>query len=145
MQADEKTENEIIDVLHQYVKSYVEKSITDLMDIVSSTEDTVLIGTGPDEWVSGPSEIKKGFERDLKQSDALEIEFGDINVSLNGDMAWTATTMTMKASINNKTLTLKGRVSFVFEKIENKWLIAHLHYSLPNDEQGEGKSFPEVN
>lgn len=145
MLADEKSKREIIGVLNEYAKSYAEKNINNLTNLVSPEDDTILIGSGGDEWVVGLSEIKKGFERDLEQSDSISIDFGDIAVSMKGDVAWTATTMTMKVSLSEEVLILNGRVSFVFEKRENKWVIVHLHYSLPNDDQIEGQSFPEVN
>ena len=102
----------------------------------------IFIGTGQDEWVQGPEELRKGFERDLSQTKTIKIDFGDLSISAAGNVAWTATSMTMQAESEGEILILEGRFSAVFEKRENRWFMVHLHFSLPAIEQKEGQSFP---
>jgi hypothetical protein len=51
--------------------------------------------------------------------------------------------MNMEAHVNGQEIYLPGRLSAVVEEKNNKWLFAHLHYSLPAMDQEEGKAYPE--
>lgn len=143
MKADAKTSQEIEDVLKRYAQGYAKKDVGTLMEIMAPDEDLIFIGTGKDEWVQGSTELKKGFERDLSQAESIKVDFGDLPISAAGNVAWTSTMMTMHAEINGEILVLEGRLSVVFEKRENKWLIVQLHFSIPATEQEEGQSFPQ--
>ncbi|MDP1553422.1 MAG: nuclear transport factor 2 family protein [Methanobacteriaceae archaeon] len=143
MQSEAETKNEIMSVLEKYMEAYTEKNLNSLMDIVSKDEDTIFVGTGYDEWAHGPKEIKEGFQRDLTQADSIKIEFHKLPISSAGKVAWTATKMTMKVLADGEELVLDGRLSAVFEKRNYKWVIVHLHYSLPVKEQEKGQSYPQ--
>jgi ketosteroid isomerase-like protein len=143
MQSNAETKNEIMDVLEKYMEAYAEKNLDSLMDIVSQDENTIFVGTGHDEWANGPKEIKKGFQRDLSQADSIKIEFHKLPISAEGKVAWTTTKMTMKVLTDGEELILDGRLSAVFEKRNDKWVIVQLHYSLPVKEQEKGQSYPQ--
>ncbi len=142
MQSDAETKNEIMNVLEKYMGAYAKKNLDSLMDIISKDEDTIFIGTGYDEWAHGPKEIKKGFQRDFSQADSIKIEFHKLPISVAGEVAWTTTKMTMKVLADGDELILDGRLSAVFEKRNDKWVIVQLHYSLPVKEQEKGQSYP---
>ena len=64
-------------------------------------------------------------------------------ISAEGKVAWTTTKMTMKVLTDGEELILDGRLSAVFEKKNDKWVIVQLHYSLPVKEQEKGQSYPQ--
>lgn len=111
------------------------------MQLYVPDPDLVAIGAGRDEWVKGLGELKIGYNRDMTQADKIEVDFEDVTVSSSGNVAWVSARMAMDVNVENNELTIFGRLSMVLEKREDKWLIAHLHFSVP-DEQEEGKSYP---
>jgi ketosteroid isomerase-like protein len=145
MIATEKTAHEIENVLKEYARAYAHKDLNAMMKIMAHDEDLIFVGTGEDEWVQGPKQLEEGFKRDLSQIDSIKVNFGDIPVSSSGNVAWTATLMTMYVQIEDEILSLEGRLSAVFEKRIDSWLIVHLHFSIPAQDQEEGQSFPPVN
>ncbi|MDO8870057.1 MAG: nuclear transport factor 2 family protein [Methanobacteriaceae archaeon] len=142
MQAETQTKSEILDLMNEYKKAYAEKNINSIIKIIPEDDDMIFVGSGQDEWVQGFEEIKKGFERDFEQADSINIEFSKIPVFGNGNVAWTTTTMNMEIKINGNDLNLNGRLSVVFEKRNDNWLIVQLHYSMAVVEQKTGQSYP---
>jgi ketosteroid isomerase-like protein len=143
MQAEPQTRQEILDLMNIYKKAYAEKNINSLVKIIPKDNDVIFVGSGKDEWVQGFEEIKKGFERDFEQADSINIEFSEIPIFSNGNVAWTTTTMNMDIELNGSEMNLNGRLSLVFEKRDDIWLIVQLHYSLPVTEQKTGQSYPD--
>ncbi|MGB9936990.1 MAG: AtzH-like domain-containing protein [Methanobacterium sp.] len=143
MKSDAKTVNEIIEMLKRYANAYTDKNLDAMMELFLDSPDIVAIGTGKDEWVKGYHGLKEGFRRDITQSENIKVNFENINVSSAGSAAWASMNMIMNAKIENKEIILEGRLSVVFEKLNEKWYFAHLHYSLPSENQEEGYSFPD--
>lgn len=142
MKADKKTENQVIDMINSYANAYADNDIDAIMNLFLNDPDIVAIGTGDDEWAYGYDELKDGFKRDMEQSKGIKIEFKDITVSSIQNAAWTSSYMTMYAQVHGQEIILPGRLTAVFEKIEDIWYFAHLHYSLPAKNQEDGQSFP---
>ena len=142
MKADKNTESEINDVLNNYANAYSDKDIKSMMSLFADDPDFVAIGTGRDEWINGHNQLKNGFLRDFSQADEIEVAFEKITVSNAGNVSWVSATMTMNAEIEDAELILGGRLSLVLEKRDNKWLITHIHFSLPALEQEPGYSYP---
>ncbi len=111
------------------------------MQLYVQDPDLVAIGAGRDEWVKGPENLRNGFKHDINQAEEIKVDFEDVTVSSSGDVAWASAHMAMNVMVNNKELTMFGRLSLVLEQKEDKWLIAHMHFSVPN-EQEEGRSYP---
>ena len=141
MEASKEIANAAHEILKQIVQAYFDKDLEGMMKLYMPDPDLVAIGAGRDEWVKGSEELKNGLNRDMTQADKIEIDFEDITVSSSGNVAWVSARMAMDVLVENKEITLFGRLSLVLEERDNKWLIAHLHFSVP-DEQEEGKSYP---
>ncbi len=142
MKADENTWSEIMDILNKYAEAYLHKDIESMMSLFANDSNLVIIGTGEDEWVEGFKELKTGFHRDFSQADNINITFHKINISNSGNVAWVSTKMAMICEIGVEGIKLSGRLSMVLEKRNNKWLITHMHFSLPALEQETGYSYP---
>lgn len=143
MKCEENIESEVMGMLKSYAKAYADKDIDAMMDLFSNDPHIVAIGTGTDEWVHGPDELKEGFKRDFSQADNIQVKFEKVTIQSVGNVAWLSALMNMYAIISGKEVLLSGRLSMVLEKKENKWLFRHLHFSLPANEQEVGHSFPE--
>lgn len=143
MEADSKVEQAVLKLLDNYAKAYREKDLEGMLKLFVEDDDMVVIGTGFDEWVKGNEELRSGFERDLDQADSINVKFRNVTISSNGKVAWLSCHMNMDAKVDGNDVYLPGRLSAVVEERNNKWLFAHAHYSLPAEDQEEGKAYPE--
>jgi len=143
LKCTENTEYEVRDMMNRYAQAYADKDIDAMMDLFIDDPDIVAIGTGTDEWIHGCNELREGFKRDFAQADNIQVKFEKVTIQSANGAAWLSGLMTMYAAVSGKEVLLSGRLSMVLERIENKWLFTHLHFSLPAGEQEEGHSFPE--
>ncbi len=143
MKCTENTEFEIMEMLNRYAQAYADKNIDAMLALFLNDPDIVAIGTGTDEWIHGYDELRKGFERDFAQADNIQVKFEKVTIQSANNTAWLSALMTMYAKVSGKEVLLSGRLSMVLERIEDKWLFTHLHFSLPAGDQEEGHSFPE--
>ncbi|MGV8143036.1 MAG: nuclear transport factor 2 family protein [Methanothermobacter sp.] len=141
MEASKEIVSAVHEILKNMAQAYLDKDLKGMMQLYVPDPDLVVIGAGRDEWVKGPGELKIGYNRDMTQADKIEVDFEDVTVSSSGNVAWVSARMAMDVNVENNEITIFGRLSMVLEKREDKWLIAHLHFSVP-DEQEEGKSYP---
>ena len=142
MKADSEVEKAVKDLLDRYIKAYASKDLEGMMSLFADDPDLVFIGTGEEEWVQGYEDLKKGFKRDFKQADEIDVGFENLTISSTGNVAWASMRMMMNAMVNGEEVILVGRLSIIAEKRENKWLFVHLHFSLPASGQEEGDSYP---
>jgi ketosteroid isomerase-like protein len=144
MEAEDKVKNEVMEVLDNYAKAYRDKNLQGILELFIDDDDLVVIGTGYDEWITGKIGLSSGFSRDMEQADSINVNFRNITISAAGNVSWLSGHMNMGAVVNSQEIFLPGRLSAVLEKRNDKWLFAHLHYSLPAAEQEEGEAWPEV-
>jgi ketosteroid isomerase-like protein len=136
---------EIVDSVHvllkEYAQAYANKDLEGMMGLFVQEPDLVAIGAGRDEWVRGPEELKNGLKRDMDQAEDIKVDYEDVTVSSSGKVVWVSARMAMYVLLGGNEITMFGRLSLVLEEREKLWLISHLHFSVP-DEQEEGKSYP---
>jgi len=136
---------EIVSAAHEILKNmaqaYLDKDLEGMMQLYVPDPDLVAIGAGRDEWVNGPEELRNGYNRDMNQADKIEVDFEDVTVSSSGNVAWVSARLAMDVQVEGNEITIFGRLSLVLEERGDKWLISHLHFSVP-DEQEEGESYP---
>lgn len=132
MLADEKTLKEVKSVLNSYWKYYDEKDLESMMGLFAEDSDSIFIGTDEDEFIQGFDELKRGFKRDFERADSIKVNFGPLTVFKSGSVAWVVGTMQMLMQKQDRKTELNGRLTFILEKNKDKWLITHLHYSVPS-------------
>ena len=142
MKADIETENAVKNLLDRYTKAYAAKDLDKMMSLFSDDPDFVFIGTGEDEWVQGYEDLKKGFKRDFRQADEIDVGFENLLISSSQNVVWASMRMMMNAVVSGEEVIMVGRLSIVAEKRDNEWFIVHLHFSLPASGQEEGDSYP---
>jgi ketosteroid isomerase-like protein len=135
LEANAKVKNEILNMLDKYAECYLNKDLDGLMSLFVSDHDLVAIGSGVDEWVKGPAELKTGFIRDFSQANDIRMVFDNLTISLVGNVAWVSGSMTMEAIVSGVDQILHGRITMVLEDKDNGWLFTHLHYSVPAEGQ----------
>ena len=116
MEAKEDVKNEILSILDDYAKYYLNKDLEGLISLFVSDPDLVAIGAGADEWVNGPDQLRNGFIRDLSQADDIKLIFDKLTISNLGEVVWVSGTMTMHAQVDGSEVTMPGRVTMVLIK-----------------------------
>lgn len=139
----EQDVSEVKNTLEAWANAYSQRDVDRAMSFIDTDENAVFFGSGVDERRVGWSELKKGLERDLAQAESISITTPHMTISINGAVAWTISDCVFDVISQGKQIRLNGRLTTILEKQGDRWLIKHLHFSLPALEQPEGESFPE--
>jgi ketosteroid isomerase-like protein len=142
MKADAKTEKEVMVAWLKFLEAYSARDIDSILAMISSDPAAISLGTGVDERRIGLKEIKDQVIRDWTQSEAANIEITWSQVSAAGAVAWIASDGIFKAKISGKNVDFPCRLSAVFQKQKDKWLMMQLHLSFIEAGQIAGESFP---
>jgi len=142
MKADPKTATEVRAALDRFAGAYERRELTAVMAALAPDPDVVVLGSGPDERRVGPAQIREQVERDWQQSDAASLEFGWMQISARGPIAWVACDVTFYATIEGETDQFPGRLTAVLENRDGVWIIVLWHFAIPPAEQTAGNSFP---
>ncbi len=135
MKADSATEKAVKDVLDKFAASYAKHDLKSAMSLLAPDADIVMYGTGADEKCVGPEAIKAQFGRDWAQIEEPALEYNWISISAAGNVAWASIDAVFKAKIDGKKTKFPSRITKVFEKRGDKWLIVQGHYSFPDQSQ----------
>lgn len=141
MEASEETVKSVHEILKKIGQAYSDKDVAGMMQLYVQDPDLIAIGAGRDEWAKGPEDLRNGLNRDMTQAKEIKVDFEGVTVSSSGNVAWVSAHMAMNVVVDDKELTMFGRLSLVLEQRDYEWLITHLHFSVPN-EQKKGQSYP---
>jgi class 3 adenylate cyclase/ketosteroid isomerase-like protein len=145
MKADPETTAAVLDVVAKFETYYYNDLDADSLNaLYLRDDDLVLIGTGEHEVrVAGEGGDPLGFHRDFEQIEAIAGErTWQSEVSAAGGVAWIAVQWSVRWTIGGEEGTGIMRRSFVFERRDGKWMIAHQHGSFPADQPGDA-AWPE--
>lgn len=135
MKADSETEKAVRTVLDKFAESYAKRDLKSAMSLIAPDADVVIYGTGADEKRIGPEAIKAQFERDWTQIEEPALEYSWTLISRAGDVAWASIDAIFKAKMDGKKTKFSSRITEVFEKRGDKWLIVQGHFSFPDQSQ----------
>jgi hypothetical protein len=124
---------EIADLLSKFVDSANKGDVTTMSELVSSKSGFVAIGNG--EIVKGHDELMKNAGVLVGKQGKYTLALGqlDINTIKNGVIVATGP-YTVQVSGETASVLGKGGITFVCEKQDKYWRIAHLHRSLAEAE-----------
>ncbi|MFZ2500351.1 nuclear transport factor 2 family protein [Methanosarcina sp.] len=134
MKADTVTGKEVMDVLNRFADYYCKCDLEGLLSTIASDPDVFVFCAGQDDKCAGIDEIKTQFKHDWLQFDAPSLEFTWTSISAAGSVAWVAANTLYKMTIKGNNLIFTCSVTMVLEKREGKWVIVHIHYSVPVEE-----------
>lgn len=135
MKANSEIEKEIKTVLDKFAESYAKRDMKSAMSLIAPDADIVMYGTGADEKCVGPEAVKAQFERDWSQIEEPGLEYKWTSISAAGNVAWASIDAVFRAKIDGKKTKFPARVTKVFEKRGDKWLIVQGHFSFPDQSQ----------
>jgi len=102
-----------------------------------------LIGTAVDEVRLGIEEVRYQFQRDIEQTSFRDVSLSEPQIFLHGNISYVICNLIfIGETIEGEDFAMKGRYSAMLEKNDGKWLILHVHCSVPDYDVSEGESFP---
>jgi uncharacterized protein (TIGR02246 family) len=106
-----------------------------LSKIVSHNPDNIFLGTDAAECFVGYDNFMEAQKRFfISVEKGGEMTFRDVvtKIGKNGDVAWVSCLMDWKGKSQGQPFAYEGlRMTIVLEKQDGKWLIVHLHGSVP--------------
>ena len=106
-----------------------------LAQLFSHSPDNIFFGTDADErFVGYDSFIKAQKQFFVSVEKGSEITFHDVVLDINksGDAAWTSCLMDWKGTSQEESFAIDGlRMTIVLENQNGKWVIVHMHGSIP--------------
>ena len=126
--------------LDNYWKAYESKDLEKVMSLTAP--DFFGYGTGRDEKAVGIDQLKKQMERDFAQAGSIALQRTIAGFGFSGNVAWTAHDVVFVSQTGKGEVRMEGRMSSVLRKEGGKWLVGHIHFSMPLAGQQEGQSYP---
>ena len=102
-------------------------------------------GTGMDEKAYGFDDFIRLFKRDIEQApEKIDYELTDIDINASRDgLGIVFCGFNISTRILGQEIRFNNfRLSLIFTKGKNKWLIVHMHISLPTDAHEEDEAYP---
>ncbi len=128
-------------VLEQFRQRYSAKDVEGVLALFDGDE-SIVVGTGPDEVRFGLAEIRAQVERDISQADEIGIAFGDLHVSEAGDAAFAYAAGAFKGVVHGESFELPVRLTIGLVRSGGGWLVRQFHTSVAFGAQEQGESFP---
>ena len=139
---NENEKEEIIKVLHELEQGYKLGNVNRLTAAFYK-ENVSLIGTAVDEVRVGIKEVRYQFQRDIEQTSFRDVSLSEPQIFLHGNISYVICNLIfIGETIEGEDFAMKGRYSAMLEKNDGKWLILHVHCSVPDYDVSEGESFP---
>jgi ketosteroid isomerase-like protein len=120
-------------VIKQFAENFTKRDLEGVISLVLPDDDFVLYATEADEKRIGLEGVKTQLKRDWSQTEYLSFEYHWTSISSAGNVAWAAIDAFFKAKVEGHNVIYPARVTMIFEKRNDKWLIAHGHFSLPEE------------
>lgn len=141
MAASAVTTGAVRQVLDRLVAAYSTKDVVEVLACFDDGPETVLVGTGIDEWRVGPEQVRLQAERDFSQARSLTFEYHDLDVGGLDGMAWFAGRGTVRADLDGSVAEATVRLTGVMARRATGWRIVQAHLSVPAAGQEPGSSF----
>jgi len=132
----DKKEMEKVSIRQQidnFVKAFRTKDLTLMMSLY--TEDFVSFDIVPPLQDVGREVYRKVWRNTFTLfDDPIEIDLRDVVISISEDVAFSHQLLRLRARrTNGHNVDYWERLTFCFRKIDDHWLIAHEHVSVPAD------------
>ncbi|HEX2953679.1 MAG TPA: nuclear transport factor 2 family protein [Bacillota bacterium] len=133
---------EVRKALDFWFDAYTNRDAAGLLSMVAPDDNVVFIGMDADEKKLGREGLLEGIQRDFAQADSITVELPWVSIAGSGTVAWVAADYIYNVTSKNLNVQVRGRLTLIMEKRDEKWLIVHAHFSTPVD--AEGKASPNI-
>lgn len=134
----------VLNTLDEYAEAYCAKDVERIMDLFSDEDEISVIGTGADELCSGGEQIRALFQRNFEEATAHHFEWDWRHVTIAGDCAVVATTLTIQLRVDNDEIQVPLRWTVCLIKCSENWKWLHRHASSAAATQEEGAAYPHA-
>jgi hypothetical protein len=83
-----------------------------------------------------------GIARDFRQASSVYISFPAMNINGEGRIAWATCWTEFSAVVGDNRIRMLGRMTAVLKNTGRAWRFEQIHFSIPNEGQETGQSFP---
>ena len=132
----------ILATLDEYAQAYCTKDIDRMMSLFVQGNDISVIGTGSDEMCSGPSDIRRLFERNFADASATGFSWGWHHVTIADDFALIATQVSLEIDTDGAKVNLPLRWTVALAKRRDGWKWLHRNASVAAGMQRAGDAYP---
>lgn len=131
MKADATTEKAVMTILRDINDALAGKQVEKLLSLFAPDADVIHVGSEEGEKAIGHSELEDFFRRIFSRFTAFYFEWKWHLISMESPVAWVFAEGLVHAKTPNQTLEAPYRITIVFVKRRDKWLIMHSHGSTP--------------
>ncbi len=132
----------ILATFEDYAATYCAKDLDGLMAVFDDDSNISMIGTGTDEICETPQEIAAVFERNFKDATAIQFEWHWRQVTITGDAAVVAATLTIHLKTSDGPMSVPIRWTVGLVKRPGGWKWTHRHASAAAGGQKSGSAYP---
>lgn len=137
--------HDVLKTFQSWIQAYENKSVKELGEVISPSEEHLNWGTGADERYVGHSQFLRQIQRDFEQSEGLKLNVLNFYSVLHENSAWIAAEVEPIVKIKGESHTFETlRATMILAKESGEWKVEHIHTSWPYPKQLEGNSFPEL-
>jgi uncharacterized protein (TIGR02246 family) len=117
--------------INAWIEAVESKEIARLPRVVTQDADSVWIGVGAGDWLTGYEALEQGMQAQNAALDDIHIEVSaeTIHFSPEADIAWATNQWVFNARMGDQPLAMNLRCTWVLEKREGRWVIVHFHKS----------------
>jgi len=138
MLADTTIREEVLGTLEEWLDAYGHRRIEPLLThyLPYDDERVVVLGTDRGERYTGMNAIRRTLERDMNAFDhaSMGIRWATVSAPETGQrppVVWAAVEVSGTITVQSRPIPLMARWSVVLEDHDQRWLIAHSHFSAP--------------
>ncbi len=133
----------MLQTINRFLDTYTRRSLDDCLACFKQSDETVVFGTLADEKRIGINAIRAQLERDWEQSLDTTLEMTWHKAVSHGGTGWVAAEFLFRFKTASGDGAVPVRASFVLEQDASgiTWLIAHMHFSVPDGSTEDGRSF----
>ena len=93
----------------------------------------------------GNEEVRYQLQRDIEQTSFRDLSFSEFQFFFHGNISYSVSDVNfIGETVEGENFVMKGRSSAMLEKNDGKWLIRHVHISVPDYDISEGDSVPRI-
>ena len=132
----------------QLLKFYIDTESIDDTGFENFFDDnSSIIGTGKHEFFRNLHEFQESYKFDVKRREKIRLQIRDLQQEETelGDaqvLAYGTVVFTGLFEDGSVCFEMDTRFSIIYKKVNGKWLVKHLHQSVPDRDQMTGEEFP---
>jgi ketosteroid isomerase-like protein len=131
MKADAKTEKAILGLLKGFSDNFSLKDIDGTLSLFAEGADVVMLGSEDWEMGVGSKNLRPVFQKLFSRKESFSWDWKWHTVSSSGSVAWVLATGDIHTHTGKADVPAPYRLSAVFEKQGDKWLLMQFHGSQP--------------